>query len=335
MQAHVVTDARLDLEVLGLAPRGVPEALLARELELDAATTHLMAEPCVERLEMDILLGAKAAADVGLDHADAAPGNAEGLADDATADVRDLCRRDADDLAALLVAVRDTNLDVRLALLTSEGLNGEVVVLGVEKCVLDALVAHLPELLLWGHGKGVRDDVVGLALLDGHLGALHGLARVVDDGVLLVLDVDQAQRALGSNVVLGHDGCDVVSVNAHAVVQQPAVGDVALGRRGVRIPGVACDRIGEVGHVEAGEHTNDAGNLLRLVGVDRDDAAVSNGGVEYLCHQAGLGAEVIGKHRAARDLVVRVDALYGPTDLLIALHLSLLSYKRLLCLKKG
>ena len=102
---------------------------------------------------MDVLLGAEAAADVGLDDAHVSPGDAERLADDAAHDVGDLRGGDADDLAAFHVAVRDARLDVHLGLLTGLRMNLHVVVLGVLEGLLDRLVAGAGEVLLGGAGK--------------------------------------------------------------------------------------------------------------------------------------------------------------------------------------
>ena len=327
MQAHVVAHGRLDLEVLGLAAGRVPEALLAGKLQLHAAPANLVAQPSVQGLEVDVLLRAETAADVGLDHADAAPGDVERLADDAPADVRNLRGRDAGELAVLLVAVRDAHLDVGLALLARERVEGEVVVPGVANRVLDAGVAHGLELVFRRHGEGVADDVVRLALLHGRVRALHGLARVVRDGILLVLHLDLAERAVCRDLVLGDDGGNVVAVDAHAVVEQLAVCHVALLCGGGGIPGVPRDGELGVGHVEAGEDGHDARDCLRLRHVHGDDAAVSYGRVEDLGHEARLRAQVIREHGATGDLVTSVDALDLSSNLPVLLQFLLLSYK--------
>ncbi len=322
VQAHVVAVGALDVEGLGLTAGGVPEQLLARELELDAAAAELLADPGVQGLVVHVLLRAETAADVGLDDADVAPGDAERLADDAAHHVRDLGRGDADELAALLVAVGDAGLDVDLGLLAALGMDLHVVVLGVLEGLLDRLVAGLGELVLGRTGQGVRDDVVGLALLDGRVRALHGLDRVVDDGVLLVLDLDELERAVAGDGVLAHDDGDVVAVDAHTGIEQLAVGLVALRGGGIGVPRVAGDRVADVGHVEAGVDGHDARDLERLARVDRQDLAVADRGMQQLCLQARLGAEVIGELRSSRDLVGGVHALDGTTDLLEPLHMS-------------
>ena len=323
MEGHVVAVGALDVEGLGLTARGVPEELLAGELHLDAAAADLLADPGVERLVVDVLLGAEAAADVGLDHADVAPGDAERLADDAANDVGNLRGAHADDLVALHVAVAHAGLDVDLGLLAALGVDGDVVVGGVVQGLVHGLVPRLGELVVGRDGAAVGGDVVGLALLDGHLGALHGLERVVDHGVLLVLHVDLAQSAVAGDGVLANDDGDVVAVDAHAVVEQLAVCLVALRCRGVRIPRVAGDGVGDVRHVEAREHGDDAGDLERLGGVDRDDAAVGDGRMEKLGLQARLRAQIVSELSSARHLIGGIDAHDRTTDFLELLHDSL------------
>ena len=198
---------------------------------------------------------------------------------------------------------------------------------GVANRVLDAGVAHGLELVFRRHGEGVADDVVRLSLLHGRVRAPHGLARVVRDGILLVLHLYLAERAVRRYLVLGDDGRDVVAVDAHAVVEQLAVGHVALCGGGGGVPRVPRDGKGGLGHVEAGEHAHDARHRLRLRHVHRDDAAVADGRVEDLGHEARLGAEVVREHGATGDLVTGVDALDLPADLPVLLQFLLLSYK--------
>ena len=238
---------------------------------------------------MDVLLCAEATADIGLNDANVAPGNAKGLADDTAHDVRDLRRAHADDLVALHVAVGDTGLDVDLRLLATLRMDGDVMIGRVLESLLHRLVAGLGELVLRRDRASVGDDVVGLGLMDGHLGTLHGLNRVVDDGILLVLDLDQAQRAVTSDGVLAHHDGDVITVDANAVVKQATVSLVTLGGGRVGIPGVTGHGIRMLGHVEACVDSNDARHLQCLRGVNRGDPAVCDGGVEELCLKARLG----------------------------------------------
>jgi hypothetical protein len=181
VQEHVVAIGGLDVEGLGLASRGVPEELLAGELEAHAAATELLAEPGVQRFVVDVLLGAKATADVGLDHAHVAPGDAQCLADHTTHDVGNLGGGHADNLAALHVAEGGAGLDVDLGLLASLGVDDNVVVRRVVDGIVDGLVAVLGEVLGAREGAGVGHQVVWLDVLDRVLGALERLLGVVDD----------------------------------------------------------------------------------------------------------------------------------------------------------
>ena len=289
VEGHVVAIGALDVERLRLTARSGPEEFLARDLEPDASAAELLADPRIEGLVVDVLLRTETTADVGLDDAHVAPGNAKGLADDAAHDVRNLRRAHTDDLLALHVAVGDAGLDVDLRLLAALRMDGDVMIGGILEGLLHRLVAGLGELVLRRDRAGVGDDVVRLGLLDGHLGTLHGLDRVVDDGILLVLDLDQAQRAITSDGVLAHHDGDVVAIDAHAVVKQATVSLVTLGRGGVGIPGVAGHGIRMLGHVEACVDSNDARHLQCLRSVNRGDPTVCDGGVEELCLKARLG----------------------------------------------
>ena len=279
---------------------------------------------------MHVLLGAEAAADVGLDDAHVSPGDAQRLADDAAHDVRDLRGRDTHDLVVLHVAVGGAGLDVHLGLLTALHVEAHVVVGRVVDGVLHGGVAEGGQLVVGGHREGVGHQVVGLAVLHGVLRAAlcgtkgQGLLGVVDHGPLLVLHLDELEGAVACHGVLGHHDADIVTVDAHAVVQELAVGDVSVRGVAVRVPGVAAHRVDNVGHVEAREDGHDARHLERLARVNGDDSPIADGGVQNLCLQARLWAQVVRELGATRDLVGGVHALDGTTDLLELFHTSLL-----------
>ena len=73
-----------------MAGAGVLEGLLPAHVQAHGPAAHLGGEPGVEGLVQHLLLVAEAAADVGLDHPDGAPADAQGLADHPADDVGDL-----------------------------------------------------------------------------------------------------------------------------------------------------------------------------------------------------------------------------------------------------
>ena len=158
-------------------------------------------------------------------------------------------------------------------------------------------------------------QVVWLDVLDRVLGALERLLGVVDDGPLLVLDLDLAQGTVARHSVLGHDHGDVVAVDADAVIEELPVRKVALLGVAVGVPGVARHWVRPIGYVKAGEDRNHTRDLLGLGGVDREHPSVADCRVENPRLKAGLGAEVVGEHGTSRDLVVCIDALDGTSDL--------------------
>ena len=88
----------------GVAHAVADERLLARAVELDEAAAHDGGEVGAQRLIQRVLLVAEAAADIRLDDAYLAPGDAESLPDDAADDVRDLCGGVDDDAPASMEA---------------------------------------------------------------------------------------------------------------------------------------------------------------------------------------------------------------------------------------
>ena len=202
-----------------------------------------------------------------------------------------------------------------LGLLARLGVDGNVVVRRVVDGVVHRLVTVLCEGLRTREGAGVGNQVVRLDVLDRVLGALERLLGIVDDGPLLVLDLNLAQGAVARHSVLGHDYGDVVAVNADAVIEELSVRKVALLGVAVGVPGVTGHGIGPVWYVKAGEDRYNTRDLLGLGGVDREHPPVADCRVEDPRLKAGLGAEVVGEHGTSRNLVVRIDARDGTSDL--------------------
>ena len=185
--------------------------------------------------------------------------------------------------------------------------------------VLDLLgLVAAPEVVVGGagqhvlHGLKIRrrhgspqihvgQHVVGILLVDGYAAAPHGLLRVQADGVLLVLHPNELEGPAGSDGVLSHHGGDVVPVVAHPGGEQLPVGDILMGL--LYRPGVAGGGELDVGHVEAGDHLNDAGQGLGGGDIHGLYDAVGDGAVEYLCHQHGTLVKIVGIPGPARHLV--------------------------------
>ena len=304
--AHVVVVGDLGREAHGMARARVLEDLLTRQLYLDHTAAQLRGEPGAEWLVEDLLLVAEAAANAGLDDADVAPADAEGLAADAPHDVGDLRGRDHRDAPALHVGEAHVGLDVALAHLLRLGVDLVAVVARVVDGGLHRVVARTVERR---HHVGVREHVAGPHLRVQRYGVgRHRLLHGGHDRQLLVLHVgeDVAHGPVGRHVIAGHHHGDVVAVDAHAVVEQATVGDVLVRR--LHAPGVA--RCGEavLGHVLEREHGLDAGNRLRAGRVDGAHPAVGDLGVHELCDQTRLGAQVVGVLGGSSRLVERIDA---------------------------
>ena len=90
MQAHIVIHACFNVKTLGLTTtRGIKE-LFTAELKFYAPAAYLMAEPCIQRFVMHILLGAKSATDIRLDNTYVTPRDTKRLPNHTANDMRNL-----------------------------------------------------------------------------------------------------------------------------------------------------------------------------------------------------------------------------------------------------
>ena len=260
---------------------------------------HLQAQPGAQRLVEYVLLVAEAAAHVGLDHPDPAPVHAQGLTHGAPHDVGDLGGGDDFDPVALRLGEADEVLDV--AVLHHRRL---VPALHLFEARLQygLFVVALADL-------GVLEDVVRVCLVQLRRAGLHGLLHVQHEGVFLVLHADQLERLGGGDLVLRHDGGDVVPPEAHALRQHQPIRHVLVG--GVGGPGVP--RGGKVVfflQIEAGQHPDHAGYPLRLGGVDGNDPAVGDGGMQHPGDISAPIAHIVRIFGATGHLVKGVHAPY-------------------------
>ena len=119
-KAAVRMQPRNKVDTDGVAHAVGNKGVLARDVDLDQTAAELLRQPCRQRLIEGVLLVAEAAADIGLDHADAAPGNPQCLTDGAADNVRDLRGGNDDDLARFLVSIDD--MIFNMAVLHSRGI---------------------------------------------------------------------------------------------------------------------------------------------------------------------------------------------------------------------
>ena len=114
---------------------------------------------------------------------------------------------------------------------------------------------------------------------------LDGVLHVVDRGEGLVLHLDELQGVLGDLGGLGGHSGHRVAHKAQVLAHHRAVGGHAgLPGRGVLI----------------GHHADDAGQLLRLAGVDGEDLRVGVGAVQHLGVLTVLDGQVVAVEGLAR-----------------------------------
>ena len=295
-QSAVLTDPGDQVSTDGMTDTVGNEGLLTLALEVDQTAADLSGAPCNQGLVQSVLLVAEAAADVGLDHADLTPGQAQSLTADTAGDVRDLSGGNDDDTAVLHVSVCTVVLDVAV-------LNGGGVVpaLDLDQAgLLDGLsVVTLADI-------GVSQQVAGAVLVDlGSIG-LQGLLGIQNEGQFFVLSLDQTDSLSSCNSVLCDDDCNIVAVVTNVLVQQLAVSNVLMVRIGG--PGMAGGGEGDVGDIEAGQDLHDAGHSFSGGGVDGLDEAVGDLGVQDLHHQSIAGQQVLNVLGAAGGLVIGIHA---------------------------
>ena len=285
----------LDHHALAAVPDG-DELLAAREDELDRAPRGPRERRHVA-LEVEVALGAEAAAEQRHDHADVRLGDLERVGDAAAGRVRHLGRRPDGHLVALPLRHDRAGLDrdavdrVRhVAALDDDVGAGErrVDVALDDRRVAERVVGARPSALEPRYGLPVGMDerrVVGERRLEiGH------------DGQRLVVDLDQRRSLLGDLGRRRRDAGDDVALEPDRVPgEEPAVLDHAA--------------VEHVGHVLVGDDREHAREGARLRHVDPRDPGVRVVGVAELRHELA-GEHEIGRVAAGAGhllLAVRTD----------------------------
>ena len=138
---------------------------------------------------------------------------------------------------------------------------------------------RVERLLVWRCAREAAGDVVGVGVVDHHVGGL-GLGEVGDRGQRLVVDVDELDRVLGDVAVLGDHERDRVADELHLALGQRWARSVGNVPAGDGVPGLLDVRV-EVG---GGEHRAHTGQRQRRRRVDAVDA----GPRQRAAHEAGV-----------------------------------------------
>ena len=245
-------------------------------------SARLQAQPGTEGLIKDVLFVAETASNIGLDHPDPAPVNAQSLSHGTPDDMGDLRGCDHVDPASLHKGIADKVF--YMAVLDNRGL--------IPALHLDQ-TRFLDRLLIVSQpGLRMFEDIVGILFMQQGSSVLHGLLHIQHKGVLFVLHPDQAQSLRGGDLVLRHDSSDIVSCETDPVCQDQAVRDVLMRR--ICGPGVAgCRKIVLLFEIKAGQDPDHAGNLFRLRCINGNDSSVGNGGMQYPGNIGAAVAQVI------------------------------------------
>ena len=287
-------DAHAHLHLVARVGRG--ERLLARVDDLAGAPGH-GGDERGEDLHAARLLGAEAAADAGLHHAHPRLRDVEGAGDHAP-HVEGHLRGGGHREAAVGVDLGEGAEGLHHGLRVGEGMVGaleddvgrgeggiEVAVLGQARGD-DVAHAVVPD-------PGAVHVVVVLRVDDARV--VDGLREIEHRLHELVVDPDQAQRAVGGVGVLGGDDGDLVAHVAHDLVQDQAVVGARLG------VGLAGEGEAPPRHVAIGVDRDDPGHLEGARGVDGADLREGVRAVEDLDDEGVRRGEVVGEDRLALE----------------------------------
>ena len=288
-----------DMRADGMAHAVGNEGLLPADVKLYAPAAHLRGKVSAERLIQRILLVAEAAADVRLDDAHIAPRDAQRLPHDAPHDVRDLRGGGDDDAPALHLRKADVVFNVAV-------LHGGGVVPAFHPDEAGLLDRRLIVAL---HDARVGKNVVRIVFMQLRRTRLHGLLGIEDERVLLVFHADGSQRLCRRDLVFRNNGRNIVPVEAHAAREEQPVSHILMVRVGG--PGVPRRREFILRHIEAGDDLHHSFDLLRRARIDLFHHAVCDRGMQHLCNERVLRAEVVRIARAACYLIERIHALFA------------------------
>ena len=270
----------------------------------------IMRERGHQRLELDVELGAEAAAEIR--HLDAHPvlRPAEQPRDLGAHERRTLRGGVDGDAGLLPVADRRERLEREMQhLLGAEGVLEHV--LGVGEGLVDVAAAQLEverdvgalaalEVLEIGEGAGRLELLVHQDLRG------QRLDLVEDRRQFLVFGDDQLRRLLGDMRIGGEHHRDRLADVAHLVDRQDRLVVECRPVIGLR---------DDLAHVVDGDDAIDAGHLLGRAGVDRLDAAVRDRAAEDLAVQHAGQPHGVGVFGAAGDLLARLEPRQRAADL--------------------
>ena len=224
----------------GVAHTVGDEGFLPGAFEFDRAAPHLGGAPGGQWLIQGILLVAEAAADVGLDDPDSAPGQTQRLPADTADDVGNLGGGNDNDPAVFLIGVAAVVFNVAV-------LHGGGVV-----PAFDFDEARLLNGLLVITLAAVRmhDDVAGAFLVNGRQGRVHCLLHIQHHGQRVIINFHQPDCLIGGNFVFRNHHGHIVAVVADVAVEQLAVSGVLMV--GIGGPGMAGRGELNIGNVKAG-----------------------------------------------------------------------------------
>ena len=286
LEGAIPVDAEGAVDGKAVAGAGGKEALLPAQGHLDRHAAELVAQKRRHRLFQHILLVAKTAAHVGLDHPHARPGQAEGFGHPAAHNLGDLGAGDDDDVVRLIhVGVAGHRL--QMAVLHHRRL---VVPLELQIRGGDGLLRlPRPDLALTQQVAGWVDGI-------GPLG--QGAGRIRHHRQRLVGHLDQGGGLLGDQGIAGHHDGDAIAKVTHMVGEQTPVFHVPLGL--IEGPGVTGGAKTGGGHILVGEHGFDPVQGQRFAGIDGEHLAVGD-----------MASHVFGVAHAEHDVVVGVAGAAG------------------------
>ena len=301
--AAVVADAALDAERRRMLGDDV-ELFFHGQRDLDWPA-HDQRQRRHQRFELDIDLGAEAAAEMRHLHPDAVFRPAEQPRDLRAHERRRLARRMDRQHAVAGLGHRDERLERQMqALLGLEGMRDNAI--GARHGGIDVAA---PQVIVERHiGAGAALEVFEIGKRAGRLEHVvnddvgrHGGDFVIDRRQLVVLRADRLHGLVGDMRIAGQDHRHRLADMAHLVDRQDRL---IVKRRAV------IGLRNELLDVGSGDHPMHARHGARRRGVEAADAAVRHGGAEHLAVQHAGQAQMMGVVGAAGHL----GAHFKPRD---------------------
>ena len=284
-QDAVLVTGSGELHLHGMTLNMVVQGFLTGELDLDGT----LGMPCHQDsvlLDGHIFLTAEAAADQGCTGVDLLSGNVQ---HDGTfsLNVVDGLAGGVNQDAVLALGHRHGALGLHEAMLLPGGLilTGDNI-LGV----LDGLVSVATNQVCTAHDVAVGVDQGSIAL--------QSVIRIGDGLQNLVVDLDQSSDLVHLFLVLGgDDGNDVADIT----------GDITLAHHNVPVVLDVTDLVD--GNISLGQNLHAVGVRFCLGGVNTGDQSTGVLGVDGLCVQHTVDADIVSEDAGAVDLLSGVDTL--------------------------